>query len=411
MPQFNSTSYQALRVVTGTNEEPLQVKYYGEGRLTITIISSHATTPQITTSTSHGLNSGDSVFISDSDSIAVVDGSHVVTYISSTEFTITGVDTTTNPGTAGFVYSEKTLVHQVDVDSYINSIPSWKGQSLPFHRLNVAEAKFEPVALSDGDSATATDALRINGDARMLPYLDSAFTAVLSPGHTNVLSSILRDVNNTTNTKWLNVSIGTTLTVVSTSALDAFPFGTGIGIIFIDGLDENLDVQQETVILAGTTPVVTTSLWRGLNNSFAVFGGPAMTGAAGKITIVSVNDGSQWSRYLEGETAGPTGRFSVPNGGRLLIHHLFINGGIGGDQSVRVNFQPVNGYQINLGELYAGSGGNNESTGNFAAFFEAGTTVAFTAQSNSGNPFQRRLAVSMVGSWALIEDWDKYKFT
>jgi hypothetical protein len=407
MSQFNSTSYQGLRVVTGTDEQPLQVRYYKEGRLTITIISSDATTPQITTSTSHGLKTGDSVFISDSDSIAVVDGSHTVIYISSTEFTISGVDTTTSAGTAGFVYSEKTLVHQVDIDSYLNNIPSWKGQSLPFQQLNLAEARFEPVALSND----ASNLLRVNGDARMMPYLDPAFTAVTSPGHTNVLSSILRDVNNTTNTKWLNVTLGTTLSVVSTSALDAFPFGTGIGIILLDGLDENLDVQQETVVMAGTTPIVTTSLWRGLNNTIAVFGGPAMTGAAGKLTVTSVEDGSQWARYLEGETAGPTGRFTVPNGARLLLHHLFVNGGIGGDQSVRVNLQPLGGYQINLGELYAGSGGNNESTGNFAAFFEAGTTIAFSAQSNSGNPFQRRLSVSMVGSWALVADWDKYKFT
>lgn len=407
MTQFNSTSYQALRVVTGTDEQPLQVRYYKEGRLTITIISSDATTPQITTSTSHGLNTGDSVFISDSDSIAVVDGSHTVTYISSTEFTISGVDTTTSAGTAGFVYSEKTLVHQVDIDSYLNNIPSWKGQSLPFQQLNLAEARFEPVALSND----ASNSLRVNGDARMMPYLDPAFTGMTAPGHTSVLSSVYRDINNSTNEHWLNVSLGTTFSVVSTSASDAFPFGTGIGIIFLDGLDENLDVQQETVLLTGTTPVVTTSLWRGLNNSFAVFGGPSNDGAVGQVTVTSVNDGSQWARYLIGDTFAPTGRFTVPNGNRLLLHHLFFNGGEGADMTVTVNVQPLGGYQFNTGQLYAGSGGNNESTGNFGAFFEAGTTLLFRGFTNSGNPFQRRLAVSMVGSWGPVADWDKYKFT
>lgn len=147
MAQFNSTSYQGLRVVTGTDALPLQVRYYREGRLTITVISSHATTPQITTSTVHGLNNGDSVFISDSNSIAVVDGTHTVTYVSSTEFTISGVDTTTSAGTAGFVYSEKTVVHQIDIDSYSGSDndPTWKGQSLPGTRLNLAESRFEPI--------------------------------------------------------------------------------------------------------------------------------------------------------------------------------------------------------------------------------------------------------------------------
>ena len=59
-----------------------------------------ANTTTITTTTAHGLSSGDTIIISGSNSVPSVDGNHVITYVSSTQFTIP-VNVNNTAGTTG----------------------------------------------------------------------------------------------------------------------------------------------------------------------------------------------------------------------------------------------------------------------------------------------------------------------
>lgn len=82
----------------------------------IITISAHATTPTITTgyysdathtvATAHGLSTGDYVVFTGTNSNASIDGRYQVTVTSTTQFTITGVDTTAGVGSLGSWYKD-----------------------------------------------------------------------------------------------------------------------------------------------------------------------------------------------------------------------------------------------------------------------------------------------------------------
>jgi len=57
---------------------------------------------------------------------------------------------------------------------------------------------------------------------------------------------------------------GTTLTISSDSANDDNG-NTGANTLLLTGIDENRKWQQETITMDGTTPVVTTTQWLGIN--------------------------------------------------------------------------------------------------------------------------------------------------
>lgn len=258
-------------------------------------------------------------------------------------------------------------------------------------------------------NTAAVTTARLNGDMKMLAYLDSNFENINQGGHSTTMTSVYRDINNTDNLQWTNVAVGTTLSIVSTSALDG---GAGIGIsaIIIYGLDGNLDAQIGIVPLSGTTPSVTTTTWRAINSTFAVSGGVNGLGAVGEITISSTTDSTQWAKYLIGESGAPVGRYTVARNYRLLLLIVNYNSGVGGDVTVRFAVETLGGYQFSLGETYSGGGEfNTVFGGNYATFFPGGTTVAFRGFANSGNPFQRRLSVFFLGTLATETNWDSYK--
>ena len=399
---FSNNQYLAYRIASGTDEFPTSVKYYSKVRAVITAITSDATDPEITVANSSGFQVGQSIFIQGSDSDASIDGSRIIDTVEDTlTFTINGVNTTTSSGTVGFIFDERYLVNQIDIDSYDTfSNPVYLGQTLENMKLNVAEGRF----------VFSTSRLsRLNGDIRMISFLDSKFTSIVQTGHTHSLTSTKRDLNNSDNPQWLNVAVGTILSIVSTSALDGGA-GAGISTIVIAGLDANLDLQTEAVSTNGLTPVLTIATWRALNTAFAITGGVNGAGASGEIAITSVNDGTQWSKFLVGETSGPPGRYTVPRLHQFSLHSVNLNSGVGGDATVQIPIQQGAGYQFAIGgEVYVGGGIINVLFGNFGTFIEGGTTIFFRSFSNSGNPFQRFLSATFVGILALTTDWDSYK--
>ena len=327
----------------------------------------------------------------------------------------TGLEITsgTNVQPLVVVYKRGTkIVNTITIDSYdANGDPIINGVTFVGTKLNILEGRFESLTKVEIQNNSVVENARINGDHRMIPYFDSDFATINGSGNTLKLNSTPRDVNNTNNFHWLNVATGTTLSAVSTSADDAFPAGTGVTIIFLDGLDANLNIQQEILFITGLTPSVTTSTWRAINNSFVIAGGTNGEGAKGEISVTSTTDGTEWIRYLVGDTGAPVGRYTVPAGQRLLIVNTSFNAGDGGDMSVNINIQQQGGYQFNLGNVFVGGGIVNFTEGTFSTFIEEGFTISFRGFTNSGNPFQRKLSVAMLGAIGPVASWDKYKFT
>ena len=234
---------------------------------------------------------------------------------------------------------------------------------------------------------------------------DSAFTPINAPGHTTNLDTQLVDINEATDL-WFNKSIASTLTIVSTSANDASPSGSGLRTIFIDGLDTNLDIITETIILNGLTPVITINSYKAIRTIIALSGGTIGGGCEGIITFDSVADGLNWCRMVVGDSTCETGRITIPNGYRFLLTHLFYNAGPSADITVKVSIQVELEFPFSLGELYLGSGDFSTVIGP-PIFIEAGTTFKFVGFSNTSPGSKRKINASFQGQLALIEDWTR----
>lgn len=92
-----------------------------------------------------------------------------------------------------------------------------------------------------------------------------------------------------------------TLTIVSSStADDGDPAGTGAQRIYITGIDANRKIQTETVTLDGTTNVVTTSTWLGINRAAVALAGSGQANA-GNITITATTGGATLAYIPAGE--------------------------------------------------------------------------------------------------------------
>ena len=81
-----------------------------------------------------------------------------------------------------------------------------------------------------------------------------------------------------------------TLSIVSTDANDdGDPAGTGANSVIVYGVDENREEQTVTVTLNGTTPVVTTEQWLGVNRMSVALAGSGQENA-GTITATATTD-------------------------------------------------------------------------------------------------------------------------
>lgn len=197
----------------------------------------------------------------------------------------------------------------------------------------------------------------------------------------------------------------TTLEIVSTSDEDGAGTFTGINVIVVQGLDGSLDELTEVIALSGTTPVTTINSYRAMNLSIAAAGGTPGSGAVGEITITSSIGGIIFGKYLVTDTSCEVGRYTVPNGKRLLVTSAVFNGGPGGDMTVVLEVTTLGGFPVSLSELYLGS--QFSHTGGLSSvFLEGGTTFKYRGFTNSGNPSTRKLNVNLIGTLASIEDWD-----
>lgn len=121
------------------------------------------------------------------------------------------------------------------------------------------------------------------------------------------------------------LTTATTLTIASTSTDDdGDPAGTGVNSILISGIDANRDLQEETVTMNGTTNVVTTSTWLGINRVAMFLVGSGQTNA-GTINITATTGGSQMAQMPAGDGVTQQCIFHVPRNHQFIAEWLWAN--------------------------------------------------------------------------------------
>jgi len=121
------------------------------------------------------------------------------------------------------------------------------------------------------------------------------------------------------------LTTATTLTIASTStADDGDPAGTGGNSVVVYGLDANEDEQIEVVTLNGTTNVVTTSTWLGINRVAMFLCGSGQVNA-GTINITATTGGSTMAQMPAGEGVTQQCIFHIPKDHQFLVEFLKIN--------------------------------------------------------------------------------------
>jgi len=117
-----------------------------------------------------------------------------------------------------------------------------------------------------------------------------------------------------------------TLSVVSTDAADdGSPAGTGANSVVIYGVDANWDTQTEIVTLNGTTPVITSGTWLGVNRMAIYLAGTGQANA-GTISATATGGGSTLQAQIPiGEGSTQQAFFFVANNHQLLADYLKLN--------------------------------------------------------------------------------------
>jgi hypothetical protein len=128
------------------------------------------------------------------------------------------------------------------------------------------------------------------------------------------------------------------LSIVSSSAEDdpdeATPPGTGGWTLFVEGLDSNYELINETVTLTGLTPVVSTSSdWFRVNRAYCITAGSTEVNV-GNITISIGGDTQAYIEALQGQTHQT--HYTVPAETTLIIQQFHITGGRMGNTDMQI---------------------------------------------------------------------------
>jgi hypothetical protein len=114
-----------------------------------------------------------------------------------------------------------------------------------------------------------------------------------------------------------------TLSLVSSSANDAAA-GTGLRTCVIYGIDANRAAASEVVTLNGTTPVVTSGTWLGVNRIAPASAGTGLTNA-GNITVTATTDATVQAYIPAGKGTTQQAFFFVPANTKFLTDWLTIS--------------------------------------------------------------------------------------
>lgn len=115
-----------------------------------------------------------------------------------------------------------------------------------------------------------------------------------------------------------------TLSIVSTSTNDTNSAGTGCRQIVIVGVDANRDEQTEIVNMNGTTPVVTSTTWFGINRMTTYLAGTGLVNA-GTITATAVTGSTIQATMPSGEGVTQQCIFFTHQKTKALADWLLVN--------------------------------------------------------------------------------------
>ena len=119
------------------------------------------------------------------------------------------------------------------------------------------------------------------------------------------------------------LTVATTISFVSTST-DDDDGGTGTNSIVIYGIDSTRTEVIEVLTMDGTTPVVTTSTWLGINRVAMFLCGTGQVNA-GTITATAVTGGSTMAQMPAGGGVTQQCIFHVPANKQFITEWLWIN--------------------------------------------------------------------------------------
>lgn len=124
-------------------------------------------------------------------------------------------------------------------------------------------------------------------------------------------------------TRALPYTPGEKMTIVSTSAADTNG-GTGANFVQISGLDTDYNLITDTIVMNGTTPVVSTSNFITVDRTRVVFCGTGLTNA-GKITVTGQTSTNINSVVIANESISQQSHFTVPNGYTLFTLDVVLS--------------------------------------------------------------------------------------
>ena len=119
------------------------------------------------------------------------------------------------------------------------------------------------------------------------------------------------------------LTTASTLSIVSTST-DDDNGGIGANSIYIYGIDANRDQQEEFIFMDGTTPVVTTTTWLGINRVVIYVAGSSDVNV-GQITLTEVTGGTVQATIPASEGTTQQCIFFIPNGYTYLANYIKLN--------------------------------------------------------------------------------------
>ena len=119
------------------------------------------------------------------------------------------------------------------------------------------------------------------------------------------------------------LTTATTL-IISSSSINDTSGGTGCNSVYISGIDANREPQVELVTLTGTTAVVTTSTWLGINRVSMYLCGTSQVNE-GLIGVIASTGGSTMAVMPTGEGTTQQCIFHVPTGYKFVAEWVRCN--------------------------------------------------------------------------------------
>lgn len=184
-----------------------------------------------------------------------------------------------------------------------------------------------------------------NGFEILLPTYDHIVDGKL-PRHT-LIHKIAQnlDVDTVTEDIWESGGVRTflttaaTLSIVSDNVNDTSS-GSGARSLRIDGLDENFELISETVLLNGTTPVITTNTFIRVHLMIVTSSGTYGSNNEGIITATDTGLSSIQGTILAGRGQSRSSHYTVPYNRRALLTRLQLSVESNKTAEITVIFRP-----------------------------------------------------------------------